>query len=46
MCAVDGLHCAMKTVPLEEVTCYFVHWALEVSAEAASIFIAIWHTVQ
>jgi hypothetical protein len=46
MCAVDGLHCAMRTVPLEEVTCYFVHWALEVSAEAASIFIAIWHTAQ
>jgi hypothetical protein len=35
MCAIDGLHCAMRTVPLEEVSCYYDHWALEVSAEEA-----------
>ena len=45
MFAVDGLHCAMRTVPLEEVSCYFVRWELEVSAEVASVFIVVWHTV-
>lgn len=45
MCAIDGLHCAVRTMPLEEVLCYYDHRALEVSAEEASVFISIWHTV-